>query len=275
MIPLALTLAACARPDTETDTVPLPAVFDVATSTDPAPPVAGEPTELTYTVTKDGQPIEDLQQSHERIVHVVMISRDLDEFAHDHHEDHYPITADDLRTATFHLPHTFGMAGDYFLLFDYASENLYHQNSGFLTVTGAPPMRDAPLIDLSEATDSRDVHAVLSWTVPPVAGQPAAFSVHLTTTDGADVTDITQWLGSDSHVILATTDLSWATHTHAYVPGMENAPPDHVMPHSYPGPDIDFRTQFPSAGTYAMWVQFAREGAPDAPYVERFEFEVQ
>lgn len=273
MIVLAL-LAGCppAEP-TETDSI-LPGVYTVEVSTDPDPPVAAQAAEVWLTVRgPDGEPVEDLQAAHERVVHTFLIPRDLQTFAHLHHEDFYPLTAGDLRSGTFHFPYAFPASGGYFLSFEFAHQNQYRSFGTSIEVDGSVPQLAEPVLDLATTAQSGDVTAELVWDVPPKAGQEAAWRLYLTTPDG-EVGDIVQWLGADAHAAIVSTDLSYVGHTHAWVAGMEDAPPGHAMPHQYDGPDLPFRAVLPWAGSYKIWVQFARADAPDEPVVVAFMFEV-
>ena len=89
------------------------------------------------------------------------------------------------------------------------------------------------------------------------------WTLHLVDDLGADVTDVVQWGGADAHVEMVDFAGTSFYHTHAYLPGMADAPPGHDMPHVYPGPDIDFHYVFPWAGRYRMWIGFARESVEE------------
>lgn len=252
-----------------------PTSYVVEHWTDPSPAQAGEPVEFWERVTdQDGCAIEDLQQSHERMVHTLLISADLESFQHLHHEDFQDITADDLRAGTFHFPVTFPTAGETLLVFDFAHQNQWLSQLSSVEVEGAPAQLEAPVFDLSTTATNRGLTATLEWEVAPLAGYESAWSVNITEDDGTEVTDITQWLGADAHCALVSTDLGWAGHTHAWSPGVENMSPGMSMPQVYTGPYLPFHYTFPSAGTHKLWVQLARESAPDDPYVFPFMFEV-
>lgn len=243
--------------------------------TDPDPPVAGEPAELWYSILdQDGEPVENLQQNHQRMVHVVILSEDLSSFEHRHHEDQYDVTADDLRTATFHLTETFPYSGKFLVAFDYAYANQYKQSTVYEEVAGDVPQRDAPVEDLSTTVTIDGYTAVFSWDVPPIAGYESQIWAHVTDDQGEEITDMTQWLGADAHWVVAKSDVSLIAHTHAYIEGMDKVPPDHDMPHAYSGPDLPFHYTFANAGLYKSWLQFAREGAPDDPVTIPFMFKV-
>jgi hypothetical protein len=277
----ALLLLSCAADSPGSDSAAcesgrVPSDYVVAVETTPATIVAGEEVELTLAVMdEEGCPVDDLQESHERMVHTVLISRDLESFQHLHHEDFYAITADDLRAATFHFPVTFPAAGEVLAVFDFAHRNQWLQETSPLDVTGEPAQRDAPNLDVVTEVTVDDVHVSVAWDVEPVAGAEAAVTLTLTEEPGMPVTDLVPWLGADGHVVFVRADLASPGHTHAWFPGMDAMSPGMKMTPLYPGPTLPFHYLFPTAGTWKAWFQFARSGRPDEPYVVPIVFEVK
>ena len=109
----------------ECDAQDIPSEYDVRIGTDPDPAVAGEAATFQVSVLDgNGCPVEDLQQSHTRMIHSVFVSADLEDFQHLHQEDFEDITAEDLATATFHFPITFPTSGDHHVIEDFALSNL-------------------------------------------------------------------------------------------------------------------------------------------------------
>ncbi|MFN7144536.1 MAG: hypothetical protein ACK4YP_12230 [Myxococcota bacterium] len=258
---------ACATPHEVTD-------YTVAWDTSPAA-TAGQETTFTLRVRdQEGCPVEDLQQAHERIVHTLLIGRDLASFQHLHHEDFTTLTADDLRASTYRFPVTFPSAGDYRLVFDYAHHNQYLTTTDWMTVGGTPAQADTPALDYTLERAVEDLVVTLAWQIEPYAGYEASWEITVRTADGADVTDLVQWLGADGHAAVASADLGWVNHTHAWFPDMENVAPGHEMPHLYDGPVLPFHFTFPNAGPHKMWLQFARADDPEHVYVADFAFDV-
>ncbi len=237
-------------------------------------PVPGETVEFTTEIRDQlGRPVPDLQQSHERMLHTLFVSQDLASFQHLHHEDHYEITADDLRSATFHFPLSLPLGGSYRVVTDYAHQNVYQQNQGWIEACGAPEMAAAPNPTFSTEASVDDTHAALSWTVEPRVGALAQWTVTFTEAEGDDITDVVPWLGADAHAALVSADLAFTGHTHAWT-GIDNMAPGMEMQHLYDGPDIAFQATFTQSGVHRMWVQFARSGAPESPITVPFWFEV-
>ncbi|MEQ1503572.1 MAG: hypothetical protein ABMB14_15145 [Myxococcota bacterium] len=279
---LTLLFAGCAgvgstSADTPTDgSTPEPTGdYDVLVATDPDPASTAASTEVYLTVLgPDGAPVDDLQAAHERIVHTFLISDDLSQFAHLHHEDFYPITVDDLRAATYHFPYAFPLGGDWLAYSEFAHQNVFHIDSNWLTVEGEPAQADEPVLEPFASTVTvGDVTAELVWDAGPFPDAQSAFHLHLTTAAG-DVTDIVQWLAADGHGAVARSDLGYVVHTHAWVPGMDQMSPSMVMEHTYDGPDLPFKVVLGGSGAYKMWIQFARSGDPDAPYTIPVTFRV-
>lgn len=274
-----LLLLACSASDgadTAVDTGPFEITDYISTlSTDPDPPQAGSAAQVTVRITdQDGRPIEDLQQSHARMVHTVFVSADLRDFQHLHQEDVTAISADDLRSATFRFPATFPAAGGYAASIDFAHRNVYQSERVAFTVEGAPAQASEPDLTLSETATDGGVTATLRWDAEPYAGVEAVWTVLLAEADGTPVTDLVQWLGADAHVAMASADLARIQHSHAWFPGMEDMAPGHEMPNLYTGPDVPFHYVFREPGWYRMWVQVARAPAPEEPLVFSFAFEV-
>ncbi|MFZ5480822.1 MAG: hypothetical protein ACOZNI_28945 [Myxococcota bacterium] len=243
--------------------------------TDPDAATAGAEAEFYLHFTdQDGHSIEDLQTNHERIVHTILVSADLESFTHIHHEDFYDLTVDDIRDSTFHFPITFPYSGEYLAIFDSAHRNQWLQVTDTVEVGGDIVQRDSYDADFSTERDLGDVRVALSWEIEPLAGYEASFTARITARDGSEVTDLTQYLGADGHMAVVSVDLAFASHTHAWFPGMEDMSPTMEMPHVYAGPDLPFHYTFPVGGTYKMWIQFSRESAPGVVYAAPFLFEV-
>ena len=281
---LLLGLAACTSAedsagDSAADTAEAPITDYVVTyALDPDPLVAGAASEFTFRIRDQlGRPVPDLQTTHDRIVHVQSVSRDLTSFQHLHEEDYAALTADDLRNSTFHFPLTVPLAGDYYVVYDFADHNQYLTRADWLTATGEPAQAAAPDLTPVDTVTADGVTGTLSWDTTAVPGHEAAFTVHLTDAAGEVGTDndpLVQYLGADAHLFITTTALDWSYHTHAWYPGMDNVAPGHTMPHTTDGPDLPFHAVLPVAGTYKMWLQFTRASDPAHVYVLPFVFTV-
>ncbi len=280
-----LAFAACATgptasdsADTAADTAEAVTDYVVSSSVDPAPLTAGSESEFTFQIRDQlGRPIPDLQTSHERVEHVQFLSRDLSSFQHLHEEDYTALTADDLRESTFHFPLTVPMAGDYYVVYDFAHHNQYLNRSEWITAVGEPAQAAAADLTPNTTATVDGVTGTLVWDVVPVPGHEADLTVHLEDAAGplGPTNDpLVQYLGADAHLFVVDSAIDWASHTHAWFPGMEDVAPGHDMPHVYEGPNLPFHMVLPVPGAYKIWVQFARSSDPAHVYVLPFVFEV-
>ena len=278
IFPLAVSLLGCAgTPVLSGDSAAPREVtgYNLDWTTDPDPLQAGQEGTFTLQITdQDGYPVEDLQQNHERMVHTMLISADWSSFTHTHAEDYADLTAEDLRAATFHFPLTLPLAGDYLLLFGYAHQNQWLYDQDTLSVSGAPAQAEVPDTAVNTVTTAGDLTVSLTWTSPALVETEASWTLTITDADGAPVEDLVQYLGADAHCALVNQSLSWGSHTHAWIPGMDTMTPSMDMPQIYTGPDISFVYAFPYLGKYKMWVEFARESTPGVVYTAPFVFDV-
>lgn len=247
-----------------------------STWAEPEPLTAGIQSEFYERVTdSDGHPVEDLQTNHERIIHSIFVSADLQSFQHLHHEDYSDLTVDDIRNATFHFPVTFPSSGEYLAIFDYAHRNEWQHETTTLTVGGEPAQLPSYVEDFSTVVAIDGLSVAVEWESAPVAGFEASFTFIVTEASGSDVTDLVPYLGADAHLAVVSADLGYADHTHAWFPDMGAMSPSMAMPHLYDGPTLPFVFAFPVGGTYKMWLQFARESAPGVTFVAPFMVQVQ
>ena len=270
--------------------------YRMTLAVEPAPPRPATPHILTTRLTRvsDGRPVTDLQVVHERVVHNFIVGLDFENFAHIHHEDFAPLTADDLAHSTFRFPYTFPHAGHYRLVSEFT-----HRDRGWLKqfdlsvgeVTAPPAVR----VDLTRTIAVGPYRAELAVSPrQPVAGFETELVLELTRGD-QPVTDLVLLLGSEVHVALWRIDGEHFGHTHSYTPhmaamlaAMHDRGADAAtrarrmaemmvemmhMPAElvFPGPRVPVRVVFPAAGTYVIFLQAAPGGTAT---VFRFMLEV-
>jgi hypothetical protein len=171
--------------------------------------------------------------AHEKLLHLFIVSRDLQYFAHVH-----PDPATD---GTFTLSHPL-TAGEYMLIADFIPEAGTPQmvQKAIIaggTVSAAPP-RD----------DSNGLKVTMNVEGELAVGKEAklTFAVSDART-GAPVTDLQPYLGAPAHLLMVRTDLGDAIHAH----------PEELVS---PGPSVSFRPLVPAPGAYKLWIQFQRGG---------------
>ena len=188
---------------------------------------------------------------HDKKLHLFVVSRNLDFFAHLHPEQ----AADGTFTVRYDFP-----AGEYMVIADFLPAGGAPQTLQRAIVTPGynPPARvalAAPRPTGRAAVVAGDVSATMAVR-DLVAGKAA--SVTFTISDsktGTPVTDLEPYLGAPAHALLASSDLTFATHGH---PAAE----------ATSGPAVSFEFLMPTPGRYKLWLQVQRRGRVETlPFV--------
>lgn len=248
----------------------------------PAQPQAGIETTLTYRLTDSAtkQSVHDLQVLHERVVHTFIVSKDFRSFAHTHHEDFFPLTPQDLANASFHFPYFFPHAGDYLIAAEFTHKDRSWVKQFSINVEGK---LSAPVEEDLRREKSFGQYQVSLSTSPsqPVAGYETELVCHFTK-DGAPVTDLKLYLGTEVHMASWRIDGEHFGHQHPYTPEMaammtmmkdHTSDPDHMArmmvqmmrgpaKQVYFGPDLPVHHIFPAPGIYKVYFESAPGGKP-------------
>lgn len=202
---------------------------------------AGQPATIRIHIQDEaGKPIDQLDIEHEKLLHLIVVSKDLSYFNHIHPEY--------MGQGEFVISNTFPSGGDYKLIADFVpAGGSKTTQTEWITVEGAtePPV----------ALDADKVHArtvdgveVKLLNDHPEAGKDFELNFELADADTKQpITDLEQYLGAVGHVVILSEDTEDYLHVH---PVEENAT----------GPVAKFITNFPGKGTYKIWGQFQRNG---------------
>jgi Cu+-exporting ATPase len=175
----------------------------------------GQPAALTYrlTDTLTGAPVTDVVESHERPIHLIAVSRDLQSFQHVHPEP--TGIAGEYRIET-----TFAEPGTY-LLFDELTRANGAQivQRDELTV-GAPSISSAQLaVDVAPKTIGA-VKVSLVGADAVRAGQGATLTFRLEdASNGQPIRDLQPYLGAPAHGVVLSEDAARFAHTHGEAVG--------------------------------------------------------
>ncbi|MEV7611463.1 hypothetical protein [Streptomyces sp. NPDC089799] len=205
---------------------------------------AGRQESLRFTI-KDGagRPVTGYRTSHDRELHLIVASRDLNTFRHLH-----PTRAAD---GTWSTPLDLPTAGDHRVFADFtpAGEGAPSLTLGAdLAVAGPYEPRDLPAPDATARTEDGYTVTLNGGLTPGRAGK-LTLSV---AKDGRPVTDLEPYLGSYGHLVaLRAGDLAYL-HVHP-----EGTPGD---PATAPGPAVSFSATAPTAGTYRLFLDFKHQG---------------
>lgn len=205
----------------------------------------GEHGVITFRVRDaDQRPVTRLELLHERVFHLFIVSHDLDHFAHIHPTQR--------RDGALVVDVTFPRAGPYRLIAD------------FLPTGGMPQLVEKTFVtagyqgDLGRSgpaePDRRDKVVngtrVRIFSPPSVAGREQLVTFELVDeVTGEPVRDLQPYLAATGHLLVLSTDLSGAFHSH---PAAEVS--------STVGPEIVFQLIFGRPGSYRLWLQFQRRG---------------
>lgn len=248
---------------------------------------AGEPAALVFTV-KDaqGNTVRDLPIVHEKPMHLLVTSSDLNEFYHIHPEPQ----AD----GTLRVEHTFPAGGDYKLYADYTPE-------GGKQIVDRIPFKVAgntrPAVRLKE--DSSNTKTVDGLRVTMGSDKPLRAGEDLMLNFAvADertkkpVTDLQPYLGALAHFVIISEDGQEFLHAHPmektemtdghggmnhdmkhdakpHAHGANAKHDDHAAPNASAS-EVSAHTSFPKAGLYKVWAQFQRNNrVATVPFVVR------
>lgn len=294
-VSLLLTACAASAPANDPDGVESSedalATYRVKASVSPSPVQPGSTAELAIRVLgANDVPVTAFDDLHTQKMHVVAVSSDLQDFMHVH-----PVLGND-GTLTVGVP--ISRAQPYRFFFEYDPVGPAGEQTSRATLRPVGATTVAPGLAAGAAfAGSAAVATVVDGTkieLQPLAhgmimsGAPSTLRVALTTTAGAPVTDLVDWLGMPGHAIVLSEDTSTFIHAHAMRPGSgghggsssgghggSSSSGGHgghggSTPSAAPSNVLDIDVNFPQPGFYKMFVQVKRgENIVTAPFVLR------
>ncbi|MBD0383162.1 hypothetical protein [Paenibacillus sedimenti] len=204
-------------------------------------PQSNQNDDLTIQVQdKDGKPVQDFEIQHEKLMHLIIVSKDLSYFEHIHPE----YKGNGLFTITTKFPN----GGDYKLYADFVPKGGEKSvKEHVVTVEGAAPHVAAlnPDTDKPKAIENKEV--TLSFDKLK-AGEELTINFNIKNeTTKQPISNLQPYLGAVGHVVIISEDTGLYLHVHP-------------MDEKATGPDAKFMTTFPKSGTYKIWGQFQHEG---------------
>jgi Heavy metal binding domain len=223
--------------------------FDVVVTTTPAPE-AGKKTTVGFEVVDDGkQRVKDFEVVHEKKLHLLMVSKDLSWFAHEHPE----LQPD----GTMKLDFTFPAGGPHVLYADFRPAGAPGQViQKPVDVAGAA--RAAVPLQKDDLLKAKTIagHQVRLKASSLAAGDNVKLDF-LIVKDGKPVTDLTPYLGAQGHCVIISQDGSQFLHSHPDEGSAHDHAPGTQAHADTPSPgQVSFATQFPEPGLYKVWGQF-------------------
>jgi hypothetical protein len=192
---------------------------------------------------KNGDAIASFDTFQEKLMHLIVVSDDLQFFNHIH-----PTYKGNGR---FEIQANFPQPGHYTLFSDYKPTGKAEQVSVLKAqVPGQPQLIQK--IDWTCTKTFGDTKADLAFSQPTLkAGQEVMLIFHLNqANNNQPVKDLQPYLGELGHLVILkqTSPLTRTDYIHAHA--MKNSPPG----------QIHFMTSFPQPGNYKLWGQFNRNG---------------
>ena len=230
--------------------------FDLHVEATPRVIRAGQPTKFRFTVHHPltGAQAKDFAIMHDKLFHLFIVSRDMQDFAHVHPQ-HHP-------DGSFTIEHTLPRPGHYVLYSD------------FLAVGGGAQVVTTPIVTAGVDTDIAAAQAKLTpdapWTKtvgdvkveilnPPSAilgGEEVDLVFRFTNAAAATpIADLERYLGAFGHLLILSEDMTEYVHAHP----REETQPDPAAP-ATGGPEVIFDALLPKPGRYKAWLQFQRQG---------------
>lgn len=202
---------------------------------------------ITYRVKNDqGEIFKNFATVHEKIMHFIVVRKDLQEFQHLHPEYNQA-------TGEFALNITFPTNGTYRIFPDFTPAKSA-DNPQLLPVTlshdiavgNASNYKAQPVVADNATTKTLDGYQI-TYAIPKSleAQNPMSYTLTIEK-DGQPVKNLQSYLGALGHSVILKADTLDFIHTHAEsVNGT--------------GPDITFSTSFPETGIYKTFTQFQHE----------------
>lgn len=211
------------------------------------------PTSYTFSVVDDqGTTVKDFLTVHEKIMHVIIVRKDLTEFQHVHPDFNK-------MTGEFTLSNlVFPSEGPYRIFADFTPKGTQMGPGGM--PLGVTLSEDVVIGNISNykpqqlvVTDSMQTvtgyQVQLSTNPVALTAQGTAMVSYTITKDGKPVTNLEKYLGALGHsVVLSEGDLDFI-HAHALNEDVKKQ-----------NGTVDFHVAFPKAGNYKIFTQFQHQG---------------
>jgi hypothetical protein len=197
---------------------------------------------------KRSKPIEKFELLHEKLVHLIIVSRDLSYFDHIH-----PIYKG---AGLFEVTAKFPESGEYKLFANYMPTGMSEviQNH-WVHIEGAAPKPNTLIPDKGFTQIVGDKEVTLSFDHLMAEMEVVlTFEINAASTH-EPITNLQPYLGSIGHVVAIREDTKQFLHIHP-------------LNNSESGPLAKFRLTFPTSGIYKIWGQFQQNGEVfTIPYV--------
>ena len=225
--------------ETQSDSVTTQAKLTIPANIKPQTPIP-----LVIDVQdKEGKPIAKFETFQEKLMHLIVVSDNLEFFNHIH-----PTYKENGR---FEIETNFPQSGNYTLFSDYKPASQKERVS--VLKAQIPGTNPSPAkIDLNQAKTFGDTKVNLTFSQPKLkVGQDVTLMFDLRdTATNQPITDLQPYLGERGHLVIIkqSSPLTGADYLHA-----------HAVKDNSDG-NVNFMTHFSEPGKYKIWGQFNRNG---------------
>ncbi|MGG0938682.1 hypothetical protein ABHN11_21925 [Brevibacillus centrosporus] len=204
-------------------------------------PIAGRTERLFIQLNDEaGNRIDTLQVSHEKLLHMIVVSKDLSYFDHVHpeYEGH----------GRFHVDIQFPDGGEYKLIADFVMEDSVPVLTSKWVVVKGEVNTEKPLkVDTELTKVVNDKLISLSFDKLKQGHEVTLTFTILDSNTKQPIIDLQPYLGAIGHVVALSEGAQHYLHIHP-------------INETTNGPEAKFKTTFPASGLYKVWGQFLHHG---------------
>ncbi|MFE9276287.1 hypothetical protein ACQKLN_04380 [Paenibacillus glucanolyticus] len=205
------------------------------------PVSAGTETELSIQITdSNGAPVQEFDVNHEKLLHLIIVNRDLSFFHHIH--------PDYMENGKFTMKTTFPAGGEYKWFADFVPKGAEGTTrSEWLRIEGEEGEASAvqPDTSLIQQVNGKEIELSLSNTL---SNEEVVLSYHIRDAQTKQgISDLEPYLGAVGHVVILSADAQQYIHVHP-------------LEEQSTGPKAEFVATFPHSGIYKIWGQFQHQG---------------
>ena len=196
---------------------------------------------IRLQITNNEEAIEEFEMNHEKLLHLIIVSKDLSYFNHVHPE--YK------GKGVFEIANEFPAGGEYSMVADFKpTDGNSMSKMEWVTVEGETIQPSPVTVDdsLEKTVDGKKV----SLSIDPQLEAGKELTLKFTLSEESTsqpISDLEPYLGSIGHVVVFSEDGERYLHVHA-------------LEDQGSGPEALFETNFPESGIYKIWGQFQKDG---------------
>ncbi len=254
----------------------------VALTQTPKAARTGVPTQFGFFVNEKpaGTPITTLDVNHEKLMHVIGLRDDMNEFFHIH--------PDQARLpGRFSVNHTFKAPGTYKIWSEVTYQGGNHTIGHAPVVVSGQGETTNKQVSFGRSVIAGDYQVLLGYDSTLVASRSSELSVEVHNAQGQEI-ELEPYLGVSMHMAVISEDFSTFLHVHPGDAHMHAQTPPSLVPavyadegHAHTGASthgVPFSVLFPKPGIYKVFAQFRPKGIqlpPDQAILASFWVQVE